>query len=132
MKVELPLGDVVDKITILAIKSERISDESKLANVRTELATLREAWSAAGHPELESLDDWAGLRKVNGELWDVEDDLRDCERQGDFSDRFVQLARSVYHLNDKRAALKRSINVALGSRLIEEKSYADYSRPADS
>ena len=126
MKVELPLGDVVDKITILLIKVDKIGDPEKLGNIRTELETLRRAWSDAGHPQLEALDDWAGLREVNHKLWDVEDDLRDCERSQDFGPRFVELARSVYHLNDRRAKLKRAINVALGSRLVEEKSYAAY------
>lgn len=126
MKVELPLGDVVDKITILLIKQVKITDPSKLHNIQTELDTLRAAWTAAGHPALESLADWDGLREVNGQLWDVEDDLRDLERDKDFGPGFVAHARSVYKLNDRRAALKRSINVALGSRLVEEKSYAAY------
>ena len=126
MKVELPLGDVVDKITILLIKEEHIKDSAKLDNIRSELATLRAAWTDAGHPALESLADWQELRDVNQSLWNVEDDLRDLERDRDFGDRFVQLARSVYKINDRRAALKRSINVALGSRLVEEKSYAAY------
>ena len=126
MKVELPLGDVVDKITILLIKEEQIKDDAKLENIRSELATLRDSWSEAGHPALESLVDWTALREVNQALWNVEDDLRDLERDGDFGPRFVELARSVYKINDRRAALKRSINVALGSRLVEEKSYAAY------
>ena len=126
MKVELPLGDVVDKITILLIKEEQIKDDAKLENIRSELATLRDSWSEAGHPALESLADWTALREVNQALWNVEDDLRDLERDGDFGPRFVELARSVYKINDRRAALKRSINVALGSRLVEEKSYAAY------
>lgn len=126
MKVELPLGDVVDKITILLIKADKITHAEKLANIHTELETLREAWTAAGHPPLESLADWDELRSVNGQLWTVEDDLRDLERDRDFGERFVALARSVYKINDRRAALKRSINVALGSRLVEEKSYAAY------
>jgi len=126
MKVELPLGDVVDKITILLIKTVKITDPSKLQNIQTELDTLRAAWTEAGHTDLEDLSGWDGLREVNGQLWDVEDDLRDLERDKDFGPRFVELARSVYKLNDRRAALKRSINVALGSRLVEEKSYAAY------
>ncbi|HCH65759.1 MAG: hypothetical protein CL927_00410 [Deltaproteobacteria bacterium] len=126
MKVELPLGDVVDKITILLIKEEQIKDSAKLENIRSELATLRAAWSDAGHPALEALADWEALREVNQSLWNVEDDLRDLERDGEFGARFVELARSVYMINDRRAALKRSINLALGSRLVEEKSYAAY------
>lgn len=126
MKVELPLGDVVDKIAILIIKANRLSEPTRLANVHTELETLRAAWSETPFPPLEALADWSELCEVNGKLWDVEDDLRDLERKQDFGPEFVELARSVYHLNDRRAALKRNINVALGSRLVEEKSYAAY------
>ena len=126
MKVELPLGDVVDKVTILRIKSERIDDPNKRANVSRELDTLLTAWQEAGLPQMESLAPWEPLLTVNGELWDVEDALRAHERDGDFGSNFVALARSVYRLNDRRAALKRQLNEALGSRLVEEKSYADY------
>jgi hypothetical protein len=126
MKVEMSLGDVVDRVTILLIKSERFDDPAKLANVHNELEALRSAWTAEGQPPMEGLADWAGLRTVNEKLWDVEDLLREHERRADFGADFVALARSVYHLNDRRAARKRAINTALGSRLIEEKSYADY------
>jgi len=126
MKVDLPLGDVVDKITILRIKMERIRDPGKRENVSRELTALVTAWTEAGHPALESLQDYADLADVNERLWVVEDELRDLERSGDFGSEFVRLARSVYHLNDRRAARKRAINTALGSALVEEKSYADY------
>lgn len=126
MKVELPLGDVVDRVSIDRIKEQRLTDARALAHVREELATLGAAWEAEGHPPMHSLDAWEPLVEVNGKLWEVEDALRDCERQGRFDDHFVQLARSVYHLNDRRAALKRQINEALGSRLVEEKSYQAY------
>lgn len=126
MKVDLPLGDVVDKITILRIKMERIRDPGKRENVARELTALVTAWAEAGHPALESLQDYAELADVNERLWVVEDELRDLERSGDFGAEFVRLARSVYHLNDRRAARKRAINTALGSTLVEEKSYADY------
>ena len=126
MKVELPLGDVVDKISILQIKSERIANERKLQNVHRELAILKAAWADTEHPNLESLPEWDGLLEVNGKLWTVEDDLRLLEGQQNFGDSFVRLARSVYFLNDKRAELKKSINVSLGSTLVEEKSYQDY------
>jgi len=126
MNVELPLGDVVDKVTILRIKSERIDAPDKRANVARELDTLKAAWRDATLPDMESLEAWEPLLTVNGELWDVEDALREHESRADFGARFVELARSVYHLNDQRAALKRVINEVLGSRLVEEKSYADY------
>lgn len=126
MKVELPDGDVVDKIAILVIKSERIDDEAKLAHVRKELDVLRAAWKETGHPEIEQLEDWAPLLEVNGKLWEVEDEIRECERAGDFGEKFIELARSVYHLNDKRAKHKNSISVSLGSNLLEQKSYKPY------
>ncbi len=126
MKVEMPLGDVVDRVTILLIKEARIADPQKVANVKRELAALREAWAEEGHTPMDQLADWAGLCAVNAQLWDVEDDLRDLERRQSFGPEFVALARSVYRLNDGRADRKRAINIALGSRLVEEKSYADY------
>lgn len=126
MLVPAPLGDVVDRITICRLKTERISDPARLAHARRELTALTEAWRAEGHPEVESLQAWAPLLAVNAALWEVEDLLRDCERQGDFGPRFVELARSVYRLNDQRAVHKRAINDALGSDLVEVKSYAAY------
>ncbi len=124
--VEIAPGEVIDKITILEIKSERIEDPAKLENVRIELQTLEQARDAAipASPELAELT--ARLRAINEQLWDIEDRIRDCEREKDFGDRFIQLARSVYMSNDQRAALKRDINLLLGSRLVEEKSYSDY------
>ena len=126
MHVELSLGEVVDKVTILLLKEKHLSQPEALDNVRRELKTLKQSWSDAGFEPMETLPDWHGLCDVNSALWQVEDDLRDCEREKSFGSKFVQLARSVYHLNDRRAALKRSINTTLGSRLIEEKSYSDY------
>lgn len=128
MKVELPLGDVVDKISILYIKSQRISDQSKLVNIHNELHSLEQAWEKTDYISLKNLSEWNELLEVNGRLWTVEDDLRFLEAKQDFGERFIQLARSVYFLNDKRAALKKSINLALGSALIEEKSYQDYTQ----
>ncbi len=119
-------GELIDKITILRIKSERIADEAKLKNVRTELAVLNETLEkdVPASDELSRLD--AALQAVNEELWVIEDDIRDCERAGDFGDEFIRLARAVYVTNDKRAALKKEINLLLGSTLVEEKSYAAY------
>ena len=123
---EISPGELLDKITILQIKVERIADAAKRANVQTELATLDRVRTEAlpGSPELDQLVD--ALRQVNEILWDIEDDIRECERSSDFGPRFVELARSVYKTNDRRAALKRDINVLLGSRLVEEKSYSPY------
>jgi hypothetical protein len=119
-------GELVDKITILEIKTERIQDAGKLKNVRLELETLAAArdQSLAPSPELAALT--AELKRMNAALWDIEDQIRDCERRQDFGPEFIRLARSVYHSNDRRAAVKREINELLGSALIEEKSYAAY------
>jgi hypothetical protein len=121
-------GELLDKITILEIKSRRIADPAKLANVGRELEALNAVVAAAGAGLLsaaaQSLVDQ--LRGVNEALWDIEDSIRDCERQKDFGPRFVELARSVYHSNDRRAALKRELNALLGSELVEEKSYQAY------
>jgi hypothetical protein len=124
--VEIAPGELIDKITILEIKSERMTDTAKLDNVRIELATLADARDAAvvASAELTNLTDQ--LKSINERLWDIEDDIRDCERVKDFGEKFIELARSVYKCNDKRAALKRDINTLLGSRLVEEKSYREY------
>ncbi len=117
------IGELIDKITILRIKAERIADASKLGNIRRELELLEDIARDEGlvGAAIESLAD--RLAQVNASLWDVEDALRACEREGDFASRFVALSRSVYVLNDERAALKRAANDLFGSALIEEKSY---------
>ena len=125
MKVEVPLGEVVDKITILRIKAAQIRDEARRGNVLRELTTLEAAWSEEQGP-VDGLAELAALQDVNQRLWDVEDALRDLERAQRFDADFVALARSVYVLNDERAAVKRRINDRLGSRLVEEKSYQPY------
>jgi len=119
-------GELLDKITILDIKAERIADADKLANVRREREALVAVAAQANtaRPEVVALID--GLRAVNTTLWEVEDEIRDCERAKDFGPRFVELARQVYHTNDRRAALKRDLNRLLGSELVEEKSYQAY------
>ena len=126
ISVEVSPGELVDKITILEIKLKRIEDADKLANVKLEWETLCAARDEAFEPsnELERLS--AELKQANERLWQIEDDIRDCERNKDFGDAFVELARGVYMTNDKRARLKREINELLGSSLIEEKSYASY------
>ncbi len=123
--VEVAPGELLDKLTILEIKSERIADVRKRENVRVELAALAAARDTLEpSPRLAELT--AQLKAVNEALWDIEDAIRLCERDGDFGPRFIDLARSVYHTNDRRAALKRAINELLHSSLIEEKSYTDY------
>ena len=124
--VEIAPGELIDKITILEIKSARITDAAKVENVRVELSTLENARDSAISASPELTDLTAQLKAINEALWEIEDDIRDCERDKDFGEKFVELARSVYKSNDKRAALKRDINVLLGSRLVEEKSYSDY------
>jgi hypothetical protein len=121
--VEIAPGELIDKITILAIKRERIRDATKLHHVGTELALLVAAGDRAvpGSAELTQLA--TELKAVNEALWQIEDEIRRCEHDADFGPRFVALARSVYVTNDRRAVLKRQINELLGSRLIEEKSY---------
>ncbi|HEX5775710.1 MAG TPA: DUF6165 family protein [Caulobacteraceae bacterium] len=120
-------GELVDKITILRNKAERIGDPAKEANVRKELALLEAIADEAlpKTPQIERLT--AELAQVNAALWDIEDGKRDCERGGDFGEHFVELARSVYVQNDRRAAIKRAINEAAGSEIVEEKSYKPYS-----
>jgi hypothetical protein len=124
--VPVAIGELIDKITILEIKSERITEPAKLVNVRRELAALAEVRSAHRLTGFEFDREVARLKAVNQDLWDVEDAIRACEAAGDFGARFVELARSVYRLNDRRAELKRAINVMCGSLHVEEKSYAKY------
>ena len=119
-------GEVVDRLTILEIKSERISDKTKLVNVHHELGKLLEAAKSA-IPDSEDMRALrAKLKAVNEELWVIEDDIRQCERERDFGATFIALARAVYKTNDRRADLKRRINEALGSDIMEQKSYAPY------
>ena len=128
LQVPISPGELIDKITILEIKSQRMSDAAKLHNVRTELALLSATWQASPFSKTDISAEWTGLREVNARLWDIEDDIRDEERGGRFGERFIELARAVYVTNDERAAIKRRINTRLGSALVEEKSYADYTK----
>ena len=121
-------GELIDKITILEIKSQRMTDAAKLHNVRTELSLLSDTWRASPYSVTDIGAEWAALRDVNGKLWDIEDRIRDKERDGLFDAGFIELARAVYVTNDERAAIKKKINTKLGSVLIEEKSYADYKK----
>jgi hypothetical protein len=127
INVPVSFGEVIDKITILEIKSERIDDPEKVVNVRRELEVLETTWLDAVRDKTDVSDARARLKAVNEELWDIEDKIRLKEQAKEFDDEFVSLARSVYITNDRRADIKREINLALGSELIEEKSYQDYS-----
>ncbi len=124
--IEVGPGELVDKITILAIKSERMTDPEKLRNVRYELDVLDRARRSRvpDTPELRSLE--AELKAVNEALWVIEDDIRQCEADKDFGPKFIELARSVYKQNDKRAMLKKDINRITGSAIVEEKSYTEF------
>jgi len=128
MELQIPVapGELIDKLTILEIKLENITDPEKLANVRREYKLLTAVWKNAGR----ETDEVTGLRSelhaVNRRLWDIEDAIRECERKNDFGERFVALARSVYLENDQRAEIKKRINLELGSDIVEEKSYAEY------
>jgi hypothetical protein len=119
-------GELIDKITILEIKSRRIADEAKLANVRNELDLLNATWGNSTASQTDIADERARLLAVNELLWDIEDKIRLKERAQAFDQEFIELARAVYFRNDERAAFKREINLKLGSQLVEEKSYQDY------
>jgi hypothetical protein len=119
-------GELIDKITILEIKSRRILDEAKLANVRNELDLLNAIWTNAAAAQTDIADARARLLAVNELLWDIEDRIRLKEKAQAFDQEFIELARAVYFRNDERAAFKREINLKLGSQLVEEKSYQDY------
>ena len=124
--IEVAPGELIDKITILLIKSERIRDDIQLANVQHELGILTSKVDEeiTSSPKFNKLK--LELKAVNEELWCIEDDIRDCERVNDYSQTFIDLARAVYITNDKRASLKREINVLFGSEIMEEKSYKSY------
>jgi len=119
-------GELIDKITILRIKSQRITDAVKLKNVRAELDVLTGIWAASGYAGIDITAEENALLAVNERLWVIEDDIRDKERAQSFDAEFIRLARAVYFENDERAAIKRRINLRLGSAIIEEKSYSDY------
>jgi len=126
IKVEISFGEFLDKITILEIKSERISDAVKLENVNRELILLQNSWAAHPASKTDISDEMARLKAINEKLWEIEDDIRDKVRNKAFDQEFIELARAVYFTNDDRAAVKRELNLKLGSGLVEEKSYADY------
>ena len=119
-------GELLDKITILQIKAERIADPVKVANVKTELEMLSKVWSDAVEVDAEIITLTAELKAVNEALWEIEDDIRDEERNMRFNERFIELARAVYVTNDERANAKKKVNLHLNSTIVEEKSYQDY------
>jgi len=123
MKIEVSNGEITDKLTIIEIKLARIKDQAKLTNLRKEYEILNDAVSSIidkSHPL------YLELLKINNELWDIEDHIRDLEREKDFGEDFIQTARSVYVINDKRSEVKHAINELTGSNLTEEKSYEKY------
>ena len=126
IKVPISPGELLDKITILRIKSQRMSDPQKLHNVRLELEALQGTWSNSAYAGIDIEADIHALMTVNERLWVIEDDIRDKERARAFDAEFIGLARAVYVENDERAAIKRRINVKLGSTIVEEKSYRPY------
>ena len=119
-------GELLDKITILQIKSERIDDPAKVANVKNELGMLNQVWQDAVDSDDTISALTAELKSVNEALWDIEDDIRDEERDRRFGERFIELARAVYVTNDQRADAKKRVNLHLNSAIVEEKSYQDY------
>lgn len=133
MNLSVPVspGEFLDKISILEIKSERMTDPDKLKNVRNELSLLQRVWAGSSYAQADIAQEYAQLRSVNEQLWDIEDRIRLKEAAKTFDQDFIELARAVYVLNDRRAASKRRLNEALGSDLIEEKSYADYGAPGE-
>ena len=124
--VPLSPAELLDKITILRIKVARIQDAAKLANVKLELSLLEQTWKDSGAAAHDVALDERALENVNERLWDIEDRVRDKEAHQTFDREFIDLARAVYICNDERAAIKKRINLQLGSRLVEEKSYKQY------
>ncbi len=127
INIELSVGELLDKLTILQIKSERISVQAKLENINKELQVLTALWEASPYSQRDLKGNIQALKEVNEALWDIEDKIRDKERDQSFDQEFIELARSVYFTNDKRAEIKKVINTKTGSELVEEKSYSDYS-----
>lgn len=126
ISIQASVGEVVDKVSILNIKVEKLTNPDALENVSVELGSLKRALKDSGMEEALSHSLFQQLAEVNLQLWQVEDELREFESKRMFDAEFIELARSVYKLNDRRAAIKREVNLAFGSRLMEEKSYKEY------
>ena len=122
------VGELIDKITILEIKAEKIKDENKLKHINYELQLLNREWETSEFVSTDISNERQQLKKVNEKMWKIEDKIRLKEAAAEFDDEFIQLARSVYYTNDERANIKRQINTKLNSDMFEEKSYADYKR----
>jgi len=126
MKIEVSTGEILDKFSILIIKRSNIKDDAKLDNVQKEIDELLPMFISITCKDKKVYDKYIDLAIVNKELWDIEDNIRECERQKDFGDKFIQLARSVYISNDLRAKIKKEINLLTNSDIVEEKSYESY------
>ena len=126
MKIEVSTGEILDKFSILIIKRSNIKDDAKLDNVQKEIDELLPMFISITCKDKKVYDKYIDLAIVNKELWSIEDDIRECERQKDFGDKFIQLARSVYISNDLRAKIKKEINLLTNSDIVEEKSYESY------
>ena len=126
INIEISIGEFWDKVTILQIKADRIKDKDKLINITKELNQLVDHWKKSSHNEIGIDEELKKLRNINEQLWDIEDNIRDKEKGQEFDDVFIELARSVYFTNDKRADVKKKINKKMGSSLVEEKSYKEY------
>jgi hypothetical protein len=126
IQVPVSPGEVLDKITILEIKSERMDDPVKVANVRRELGLLQDTWRQSVDDDETVRGIHSKLKSINEDLWEIEDDIRNKERAREFDERFIELARSVYVTNDLRANAKKELNIYLGSEIVEEKSYQEY------
>jgi len=124
MNIEISIGEIVDKLSILNIKKDKITDSTKLENIAKEFLYLHEI--VFSQLNIDYHEDYLSLFEINKSLWDIEDKLRDKERNKEFDNEFIELARSVYFTNDRRADLKKSINLKYNSNFIEEKSYAKY------
>ncbi len=126
LSVPVSAGELIDKISILAIKAEHFHDAEKLRHVQEELKLLKAVRDQAIQPSEQLSELTAQLKSVNAELWRIEDEIRDCERRQDFGPTFIELARAVYYTNDRRSEFKRQINALVGSTIVEEKSYTRY------
>jgi len=124
MKIEISIGELVDKVTILEIKTKKMKSIDKVENVKKEYAILSKSMNSLGIDSTH--EDYIELMSVNEKLWDIEDGIRAKESRSEFDDEFIKLARSVYFINDDRAAIKRKLNIDFNSELIEEKEYVEY------